>query len=88
MLISKETSERFRKPRLPAVADRVVLASLKTMLEPVFEADCAPRGAVTPGEVNGLAGLPETGTSGSCRRLRETDWWQRQRRACGPTSPT
>jgi retron-type reverse transcriptase len=31
---------------IPAVRDRVVQAAAKTVLEPIFEADCAPRGAV------------------------------------------
>ena len=29
----------------PTVTDRVVQAALKLVLEPIFEADCAPRGA-------------------------------------------
>jgi hypothetical protein len=38
---------------------RVGQAALKLVLEPIFEADCAPRGAVSgaPGEVKRLAGL-------------------------------
>jgi RNA-directed DNA polymerase len=36
---------RLRKLGIPTVADRVVQAALKLVLEPIFEADCAPRGA-------------------------------------------
>jgi hypothetical protein len=41
---------------IPTVRDRVAMTAAKLVLEPIFEADCAPRGAVTPGEVKGLAG--------------------------------
>jgi RNA-directed DNA polymerase len=41
---------------IPTLRDRVVQMALKLVLEPIFEAGCAPRGAVSPGEVKGLAG--------------------------------
>jgi RNA-directed DNA polymerase len=47
---------KLRRLGIATVRDRVVQASLKLVLEPIFEADCAPRGAVIPGEVKGLAG--------------------------------
>jgi retron-type reverse transcriptase len=40
---------------VPPVRDRVVQAAVKEVLSPIFEADCAPRGADSPGEVKGLA---------------------------------
>jgi retron-type reverse transcriptase len=40
---------KVRRLGIPTVADRVVQASLKLVLEPIFEADCAPRGAVYTG---------------------------------------
>jgi RNA-directed DNA polymerase len=40
-----KASGKLRKLGIPTVADRVVQASLKAVLEPIFEADCAPRGA-------------------------------------------
>jgi RNA-directed DNA polymerase len=42
-------SGKVRKLGIPTVADRVVQAALKLVLEPIFEADCAPRGAVFTG---------------------------------------
>ena len=49
-------SGKLRRLGIATITDRVVQASLKLVLEPIFEADCAPRGAVRPGEVTGLAG--------------------------------
>ena len=40
--IPKGTSGKFRKLGIPTVADRVVQASLKAVLEPIFEADFKP----------------------------------------------
>jgi RNA-directed DNA polymerase len=39
-------SGKVRRLGIPTVTDRVVQAALKLVLEPIFEADCAPRGAV------------------------------------------
>src|SRR5215467_929681 len=39
VMISKGTSGKMRKLGIPTVADRVVQASLKAVLEPIFEAD-------------------------------------------------
>ena len=47
---------KTRPLSIPCVRDRVVMAAAKAILEPILEADCAPRGAVIPGEVKGLAG--------------------------------
>jgi RNA-directed DNA polymerase len=47
---------RARPLGIPCVRDRVVMAAARLVLEPIFEADCAPRGAAIPGEVEGLAG--------------------------------
>jgi RNA-directed DNA polymerase len=44
-LIPKTGTPKKRRLGIPAVRDRVVQAALKLVLEPVFEADCAPRGA-------------------------------------------
>jgi RNA-directed DNA polymerase len=41
-LIPKSTPGQFRKLGIPTVADRVVQASLKAVLEPIFEADFKP----------------------------------------------
>jgi RNA-directed DNA polymerase len=40
--IPKKTPGKFRKLGIPTVADRVVQASLKLVLEPIFEADFKP----------------------------------------------
>jgi RNA-directed DNA polymerase len=40
--IPKGTTGKFRKLGIPTVADRVVQASLKAVLEPIFEADFQP----------------------------------------------
>ena len=48
---------KLRRLGIATIRDRVVQASLKLVLEPIFEAGCAPRGADLPGEVKGLAGL-------------------------------
>jgi RNA-directed DNA polymerase len=40
--IPKGTTGKFRKLGIPTVADRVVQASLKAVLEPIFEADFKP----------------------------------------------
>src|SRR5262249_35926728 len=42
VMIPKGTSGRFRKLGIPTIADRVVQASLKAVLEPIFEADFKP----------------------------------------------
>jgi len=42
VLIPKSTPGKFRKLGIPTVADRVVQASVKTVLEPLFEADFKP----------------------------------------------
>ena len=42
VMIPKGTTGKFRKLGIPAIADRVVQASLKLVLEPVFEADFQP----------------------------------------------
>jgi RNA-directed DNA polymerase len=55
-LIPRPGSGKLRMLGIPTVTDRVVQAALKLVLEPIFEADCAPRGAAIPGEVEGLAG--------------------------------
>ena len=39
---------KLRRLGIATITDRVVQASLKLVLEPIFEADCAPRGAVAP----------------------------------------
>jgi RNA-directed DNA polymerase len=61
-------SGKLRTLGIPVIADRVVQAPLKLVLEPIFEADCAPRGAVSPGEVKDLPRVlsqqePEAGGS-------------------------
>ncbi len=38
-----KTSGKLRRLGIPTAADRVVQASLKLVLEPIFEADCVPR---------------------------------------------
>jgi RNA-directed DNA polymerase len=48
-MIPKPGSHKRRRLGIPTVADRVVQAALKLVLEPIFEADCAPRGAVFTG---------------------------------------
>jgi RNA-directed DNA polymerase len=42
VMIPKGNSGKFRKLGIPTVADRVVQASLKLVLEPIFEADFRP----------------------------------------------
>jgi RNA-directed DNA polymerase len=42
VMIPKGTSGKLRKLGIPTVADRVVQASLKSVLEPIFEADFFP----------------------------------------------
>lgn len=42
VMIPKGTSGKFRKLGIPTIADRVVQASLKAVLEPIFEADFEP----------------------------------------------
>lgn len=42
VMIPKGTSGKLRKLGIPTVADRVVQASLKAVLEPIFEADFKP----------------------------------------------
>lgn len=41
-MIPKGNPGKFRKLGIPTVADRVVQASLKLVLEPIFEADFKP----------------------------------------------
>ena len=41
-MIPKGKSGKFRKLGIPTVTDRVVQASLKAVLEPIFEADFKP----------------------------------------------
>jgi RNA-directed DNA polymerase len=65
-----KTGGKLRRLGIATVTDRVVQASLKLVLEPIFEADCAPRGAALPGEVKDLPGFlsqqgPEAGGSPS-----------------------
>ena len=40
-----KTGGKLRRLGIATIADRVAQASLKLVLEPIFEADCAPRGA-------------------------------------------
>jgi RNA-directed DNA polymerase len=42
VLIPKGSTGKFRKLGIPTIADRVVQASLKLVLEPIFEADLKP----------------------------------------------
>src|SRR6266566_2984968 len=42
VMIPKGKSGKFRKLGIPTVTDRVVQASLKAVLEPIFEADFKP----------------------------------------------
>ena len=42
VMIPKGNTGKFRKLGIPTVADRVVQASLKSVLEPIFEADFLP----------------------------------------------
>jgi RNA-directed DNA polymerase len=61
---------KLRYLGIATIRDRVVQASLKLVLEPIFEAGCAPRGAALPGEVKDLPGFlsqqgPEAGGSPS-----------------------
>jgi RNA-directed DNA polymerase len=42
VLIPKGSTGKFRKLGIPTIADRVVQASLKLVLEPIFEADFKP----------------------------------------------
>jgi RNA-directed DNA polymerase len=42
VMIPKSTPGKFRKLGIPTLADRVVQASLKAVLEPIFEADFKP----------------------------------------------
>jgi RNA-directed DNA polymerase len=42
VMIPKGTTGKFRKLGIPTIADRVVQASLKAVLEPLFEADFKP----------------------------------------------
>ncbi|MFH9355744.1 hypothetical protein [Kitasatospora sp. NPDC017646] len=48
---------KLRRLGTATVTDRVVQASLKLVLEPIFEADCAPRGAALPDAVRDRVGL-------------------------------
>ena len=42
VMVPKGNTGKFRKLGIPAIADRVVQASLKLVLEPIFEADFKP----------------------------------------------
>jgi RNA-directed DNA polymerase len=42
VMIPKGTTGKYRKLGIPTIADRVVQASLKSVLEPIFEADFQP----------------------------------------------
>src|SRR3954453_6242318 len=42
VMIPKASAGKFRKLGIPTIADRVVQASLKAVLEPIFEADFKP----------------------------------------------
>ena len=42
VMIPKGNTGKFRKLGIPTIADRVVQASLKLMLKPIFEADFKP----------------------------------------------
>ncbi len=53
--IPKRGSGKVRKLGIPALGDRIVQMALVLVLEPIFEADCAPRGAMRSG---GLRGPP------------------------------
>lgn len=55
VMIPKRDGKR-RRLGIATVRDRVVQAAVKTVLEPILEADCAPRGAVSSGEVRDLPG--------------------------------
>ena len=50
-------SGKVRRLGIPRVEDRLVQAALKLVLEPIFEADCAPRGAALPDAVRDRVGL-------------------------------
>jgi RNA-directed DNA polymerase len=50
---------------IATIRDRVAQASLKLVLEPIFEADCAPRGAALPDAVRDRVGLLSQQGSGS-----------------------
>ena len=62
-------SGKVRRLGIPTVADRVVQAALKLVLEPIFEADCAPRGAgvtgwgARPHRASVAAGVQELGAA-------------------------
>jgi hypothetical protein len=56
-MIPKPGTGKKRRLGIPTITDRVVQAALKLVLEPIFERDCAPRGAGLPGGVRDLAGL-------------------------------
>ncbi len=55
VFIPKPGTNEQRPLSIPAVRDRIVQAAVKIVLEPVFEADCAPRRAVSSGGVQDLA---------------------------------
>ena len=55
-LIPKKGGKSYRRLGIPALVDRVGQMALKLVLEPIFEADCAPRGAVSSWEVGDLPG--------------------------------
>jgi len=69
VLIPKPGTGRFRKLGIPTIADRVVQASLKLVLEPIFEADFRPcsygfrpnrRAHDAIAEIHSLASRPST----------------------------
>src|SRR6266540_2811453 len=55
VFIPKPGREELRPLSIPALRDRIVQAAVKAVIEPIFEADCAPRGAMRSG---GLRGPP------------------------------
>ena len=65
-----KTGGKLRRLGIATVRDRTAQAALKLVPEPIFEADCAPRGAALAGEVKDLPGFlsqqgPEAGGSPS-----------------------
>jgi hypothetical protein len=73
VMIPKGTTGKFRKLGIPTIADRVVQASLKSVLEPIFEADFQPcsygfrpirRPHDAIAEIHHLASAPRPGDPG------------------------
>lgn len=83
-----KTGGKLRRLGIPTVRDRVVQAALKLVLEPIFEADCAPRGAAGPDAVRGRVGLLAPATHGPVtRRLTSTSRRNRSRNRSSCASP-